>query len=122
MPISMVTHVVGNSIFDSESKQDPSIAEKKELISSTMKKGKVSQEAANLSRTKMVVSPIIPNDPWEYYEHPKNEEKHVSEDLNNEAKIKKKVEVKEAEAKNKAEEEVGRHRIEEFQAKKKTKE
>merc|ERR1712113_1012549 len=65
MPISMVTPVVGNSIFDSESKQDPSIAEKKELISSTMKKAKVSQEAANLSRTKMVVSPIIPNDPWE---------------------------------------------------------
>ena len=44
MPISMVTHVVGNSIIDSESKQDPSVAkqqqqaksEKKELISSTM--------------------------------------------------------------------------------------
>ena len=70
---------------------------------------KVSQDT-NVSRSK-TVSPLIPNDPWEYYEQPKNEE-NPSEDLNKEVKEKA---VEDAcliaEAKNKAEE-VGRHKVE----------
>merc|ERR1711974_435492 len=66
---------------------------------STMKV-KISQDV-NVSKSKMV-SPLIPNDPWEYYEHPNNEEKS-SDDLNKEASLK-------AGSKNKAEE-VVQHKI-----------